>query len=64
MKRYGVRPSVCPIFPPHQQAAGLLLWVWQVGNIDRLLHGRRRSSKGPQNGVQQKMRAVPCFQRT
>ena len=27
MNRYGVRPSVCPIFPLQQRAAGLLLWA-------------------------------------
>jgi len=27
-----------------QRAAGLLLWARRVGDIDRLLHGRRRSS--------------------
>jgi len=37
MKRYGVRPSVCPIFPQQQHAAGLLLWARQAGDIDRLL---------------------------
>ena len=29
-----------------QRAAGLLLWARQVGDIDRLLHGRRRGSTG------------------
>jgi len=56
-------PSVCPIFPLQQRAAGLLLWARRVGDIDRLLHGRRRSSTGPQHGVQQQMRAMPRFQR-
>jgi len=43
MKRYGVRPSVrpsvCPIRPLLQRAAGLLLWARQVEleDIDRLL---------------------------
>ena len=27
MKRYRVRPSVCPIRPLQQRTAGLLLWV-------------------------------------
>jgi len=31
-----------------QSAAGLLLWARQVGDIDRLLHGRRRGSTGLQ----------------
>jgi len=38
------RPSVCPIRPLQQRAAGLLLWVRQLADVDRLLHGRRRSS--------------------
>jgi len=45
-----------------QRAAGLLLWARQVGDIDRLLHGRRRSSTGPPHGAQQQMRAVPRLQ--
>jgi len=61
LKRYC--PSVCPIFPLQQRAAGLLLWARRVADIDRLLHGRRRSSTEPQHGVQQQMRAVPRFQR-
>jgi len=44
MKRYGVRPSVrlcirpsvCPICPLQQRAAGLLLWARRTGDIDRL----------------------------
>ena len=69
MKRYGIcpyfRPSVCPsVRPLQQRAAGLLLWARRVADIDRLLHGRRRSSTGPQHGAQQQMRAVPRFQRT
>ena len=28
MKRYGVRPSVCPIRPLQQRAAGLLLYLF------------------------------------
>ena len=40
MKRYGVRPSVCPIRQLQQRAAGLLLCVRRVGDIDRSLHGR------------------------
>ena len=39
-----VRLSVCPIRPLQQRAAGLLLWARRAGDIDRLLHGRRRSS--------------------
>jgi len=41
--------------------AGLLLSARRVGDIDRLLHGRRRSSTGPPHGAQQQMRAVPRF---
>jgi len=41
-----VRPSVCPIRSLQQLAAGLLLWARQVGDIDRLMHGRRRSRTG------------------
>jgi len=37
MKRYGVRPSVCPIH--------LLPWAQWVGDTDRLLHGQHHSSK-------------------
>jgi len=59
-----VRPSVCPIRPLQQRAAGLLLWARRAGDIDRLLHGRRRSSTGPQHGEPQMMRAVPLFQHT
>jgi len=44
MKRYGVRPSVrlcirpsvCPICPLQQRAAGLLLWARRTGDIDQL----------------------------
>jgi len=57
-------PSVCPIRPLQQRATGLLLWARRVEDIDRMLHGRRRSSTGPQHGMWQQMRAVPCFQRT
>jgi len=64
VEQYGVRPSVCPIRPLQQRAEGLLLWARRVGDIDRLLHGRRRSSKGPQHGARQWMRVVPRFQRT
>jgi len=44
-----VRPSVRPSVPCSYRsvlllAAGLLLWVWRAGDIDRLLHGLRRSS--------------------
>jgi len=41
-----VRLSFCPIRPLQQRAAGLLLWARRAGDIDRLLHGRRRSSTG------------------
>jgi len=51
------RPS--SIRPLQQRAAGLLLWVRQLADIDRLLHGRRRSSTVPQHGAQQQMRVVP-----
>jgi len=40
-------------------AVGPARWV---GDIDRLLHGRRRSSTMPQHGAQQKMRAVQRLQ--
>jgi len=46
IQRYGVRLSVCPIRPLQQRAAGLLLWARRVGDIDRLMHGRRSSSSG------------------
>ena len=47
--RLSVRPSVFlfvrPIIrPPHAVAAGLLLWARLLGNIDRLLHGRRSAT--------------------
>jgi len=57
-------PSVCAIRLVQQRAAGLLLWARPAGDIDRLLHSRRRSSTGPQYGAQQQMRAVPRFQST
>ena len=58
-------PSVCPTCRLQQRAASLLLWARRVGDIDRLLHGRRRSrSTGPQHGALQRMRAVPRFQCT
>jgi len=41
-----------------QHAAGLLLWVRRVGDIDRLLHGRRPAATAPQ----QQRRAVSRFQ--
>ena len=63
LQRYGVRPSVCRIRPLQQRAAGLLLWARRV-DVDRLLHGWRRSSTGPQHGMQQQMRAVPRLQLT
>jgi len=59
--RPSVRPSVCPIRPPHDAAAGLLLWARRPGDIDRLLHGQ------PAGGHQQPrggMRAVPHCQLT
>jgi len=59
-----VRLSVCLIRPLQQCAAGLLLWARRVGDIDRLLHDRRRSSTGPQHGAQQQMRVVPRLQLT
>ena len=42
MKRYGVRPSVCPSVPAwvhsgKSAAADLLLWARRAGDIDRLL---------------------------
>jgi len=46
MKRYRVRPSVCPIRPLQQRAAGLLLWArWNVGDIERLLQQMRAVSR-------------------
>jgi len=46
--RASVRLSVCPTIrpgsPPYSTAAGLLLCARLVGDIDRLLHGRRNSS--------------------
>jgi len=63
MKRYGISPSfrltVCLYL-----FICLLLWVQQVGDIDRLMNGWRRSSTGLQYGMQQQMWAVPRFQRT
>jgi len=44
MKRYGVRLFVCPIWPPHAAAAGLLLQARPAGDIDRLLHQRRTNA--------------------
>jgi len=45
--RLSVCLSVCPVYRPLQQrAAGLLLWARRAGDIDRLLHGRRRRSNG------------------
>jgi len=64
MKRHSVRLSVCPVRPLQQRAVGLLLWARQIGYIDRLLHGGRRSSTEPQHGAQQQMRAVPRLQLT
>jgi len=58
------RPSVGPISPLQYRAAGLLLCTRQTGHIDQLLRGRRRSSSGPQHGVQQQMRAVARLQLT
>jgi len=50
MKRYGVRlsvcPSVCPIRPLQQCAAGLLLWARRVEDIEQLLQQRRRVAAG------------------
>jgi len=39
-----LRPSVFAILPPHSDAAGLLLWARPLGDIDRLLHGRRSTA--------------------
>jgi len=36
VKRYGVRPSACPILSLQQRASGLLLWARRTGDIDRL----------------------------
>jgi len=49
---------VCPICPLQQRAAGLLLWARWVGDIDRVLHDRHRSSMGPQHGTQQLVSAI------
>ena len=38
--------SVCPICTLQQHVAGLLLWSQQVGDIDRLLYGWRRTAQG------------------
>ena len=43
MKLSDVRLSVCRVIrPPHAAAVGLLLWARRAGEIDGLLHGRRR----------------------
>jgi len=34
MKRYGGRPSVCPIRLLQERAVGLLLWARRVGDIN------------------------------
>ena len=39
-----VRPSVCPIQPPHAAAVGLLLWASRARDIDRLLCGHRSAA--------------------
>ena len=53
-------PSVCLSHSLAAAAcAGFAAVGPAVGNIDRLLHGRRRSSTRPQHGAQQQMRAVP-----
>jgi len=58
MKRCpSVSSSVC-LSGVQQRAAGLLLGARRAGDIDRLLHGRRHSSTGPQ----QQMWVVPRFQ--
>ena len=41
--------------------AGLLLWARRVGDIDRLLHGRRCSSTAPQHGEQQQIAGSATF---
>ena len=53
MKRYNVRPFVCPSSSSKPAAAGLLLWARRAGDVDGLLEtcGGR-------------MRAVPRCQRT
>ena len=38
------RPSVCPIRPLQQHAAGLLLWAQPAGDVDQLLHGAQQCS--------------------
>ena len=46
MQRSSVHPSVYPGRQLQQRAVGLLLWARRVRDVDRLLHGRRRSSTG------------------
>jgi len=45
MNRYGVRPSVCPIFPLQQRAVGFAAVGPVVGDIDRLLQVRRAAAE-------------------
>ena len=53
-----VRLSVCPVnWQQQRHAAGLLLSVPRVGDIDR-----QQASAPPQHDVQQQMRAVSCWQ--
>jgi len=51
-------PSLCPIRPPQQRTAGLLLWARRVQEM--LID----CYTWPQHGAQQQMRAVPRLQLT
>jgi len=57
MKRYGVRPSVCPVRPVQER---LLLRARRVGDIDRLLLKQRAAgwqyvAKFSKSGVREKV---------
>ena len=57
MKRYGVRPSVCPVRPVQER---LLLGARRVGDIDRLLPKQRAAgwqyvAKFSKSGVREKV---------
>jgi len=68
--RLSVCPSLWPIRPLQQRAAGLLLWARRVGDIDRLLHSRRSAAAAGECGqchvvsVRRKLsgRLVTCIQ--
>jgi len=63
VRRPSIRPTVCPIRPPHAAAAGLLLWTRRAGDVDRLLPGGQQQPR-PQHGAQQQVRAVTRCQLT